>query len=185
MRGDSSRARKAARYSHPRGTRTPGRYSIRSRYPTPWLRRAAPFSDNNVRLALKYAIDRQAMVDVILGGHGAARGADAADLYFQHSRTNSLTLEDGIISTANSGIQQGVGLLGRKAKLGLDVVHDQAADLYHDARAAGIKRIVQVENDAPRHSIYLKPLRTVHSAETTFSWNRSISKLLPTMRGVR
>jgi TldD protein len=38
------------------------------------------------------------------------RGADAADLYFQHSRTNSLTLEDGIISSANSGIQQGVGL---------------------------------------------------------------------------
>ncbi len=39
-----------------------------------------------------------------------ARGADEADLYFQHSRTNSLTLEDGIISSANSGIKQGVGL---------------------------------------------------------------------------
>ena len=39
-----------------------------------------------------------------------ARGADEADLYFQHTRTNSLTLEDGIVSRANSGIQQGVGL---------------------------------------------------------------------------
>ena len=39
-----------------------------------------------------------------------ANGADAADLYFQHSRVNSLTLEDGIVSNANSGIQQGVGL---------------------------------------------------------------------------
>ncbi len=39
-----------------------------------------------------------------------ANGADAADLYFQHSRVNSLTLEDGIVSSANSGIQQGVGL---------------------------------------------------------------------------
>ena len=39
-----------------------------------------------------------------------ARGADAADLYFQHTRNNSLTLEDGIVSNANSGIQQGVGL---------------------------------------------------------------------------
>ena len=37
-------------------------------------------------------------------------GADAADLYFQHTRSNSLTLEDGIVSNANSGIQQGVGL---------------------------------------------------------------------------
>jgi len=39
-----------------------------------------------------------------------ANGADAADLYFQHSRRNSLTLEDGIVSRANSGIEQGVGL---------------------------------------------------------------------------
>jgi TldD protein len=39
-----------------------------------------------------------------------AHGADEADLYFQHSRTNFLTLEDGIVSSANSGIQQGVGL---------------------------------------------------------------------------
>ena len=39
-----------------------------------------------------------------------ARGADAADVYFQHSRNNSLTLEDGIVSSANSGIRQGVGL---------------------------------------------------------------------------
>jgi len=39
-----------------------------------------------------------------------ASGADAADLYFQHSRSNSLSLEDGIVSNANSNIQQGVGL---------------------------------------------------------------------------
>jgi len=39
-----------------------------------------------------------------------SRGADAADLYYQHTRTNSLTLEDGIVSSAYSGIQQGVGL---------------------------------------------------------------------------
>jgi peptide/nickel transport system substrate-binding protein len=40
-------------------------------YVFPMDARAAPFSDNNVRLALKYALDRQAMVDTILGGHGA------------------------------------------------------------------------------------------------------------------
>ena len=39
-----------------------------------------------------------------------ARGADAADLYFQHRRSNFLTLEDGIVSSASSTIQQGVGL---------------------------------------------------------------------------
>ncbi len=40
-------------------------------YCFPMDSRASPFSDNNVRLALKYAIDRQQMVDTILGGHGA------------------------------------------------------------------------------------------------------------------
>ena len=39
-----------------------------------------------------------------------SRGSDASDVYFQHSRYNSLTLEDGIVSSANSGIEQGVGL---------------------------------------------------------------------------
>ena len=39
-----------------------------------------------------------------------ASGADAADLYFQHTRSNSLSLEDGIVSNASSNIQQGVGL---------------------------------------------------------------------------
>ncbi|MEM9689532.1 MAG: TldD/PmbA family protein [Pseudomonadota bacterium] len=39
-----------------------------------------------------------------------ANGADAADLYFQHSRNNFVQLEDGIVSNANSRISQGVGL---------------------------------------------------------------------------
>ncbi|MDP1577971.1 MAG: ABC transporter substrate-binding protein, partial [Cypionkella sp.] len=33
--------------------------------------RAAPYNDNNVRLALKYAFDRQELVDKILAGHGS------------------------------------------------------------------------------------------------------------------
>jgi TldD protein len=39
-----------------------------------------------------------------------ASGADVADLYFQHTRNNFLQLEDGIVSNAYSGIEQGVGL---------------------------------------------------------------------------
>lgn len=39
-----------------------------------------------------------------------ARGADAADLYFQYARQNYIILEDGIISRAYSQIDQGVGL---------------------------------------------------------------------------
>jgi len=40
-------------------------------YVFPMDSRVAPFSDNNVRLALKYAFDRQELVDKILAGHGS------------------------------------------------------------------------------------------------------------------
>ena len=39
-------------------------------YTFPMDTRAAPFSDNNVRMALKFALDRQEMVDKILNGYG-------------------------------------------------------------------------------------------------------------------
>jgi peptide/nickel transport system substrate-binding protein len=40
-------------------------------YTFPMDTRSAPFADNNVRMALKHAIDRQQMVDKVLYGHGA------------------------------------------------------------------------------------------------------------------
>jgi TldD protein len=40
----------------------------------------------------------------------ASRGADDADLYFQHARSTSVTFEDGIVSRASTSIDQGVGL---------------------------------------------------------------------------
>lgn len=39
-----------------------------------------------------------------------ARGADRADMYFEHTRYNQLRMEDGLISSARSIIDQGVGL---------------------------------------------------------------------------
>jgi len=39
-----------------------------------------------------------------------SRGAGYADLYFQHSRGTSLVLEDGIVSRASTGVDQGVGI---------------------------------------------------------------------------
>ncbi len=38
------------------------------------------------------------------------RGADAADIYFQHRRANWIMMEDGIISQAYSSIDQGAGM---------------------------------------------------------------------------
>ena len=39
-----------------------------------------------------------------------SNGADAADIYFQHKRGNSLALENGVVAIADSMIEQGVGL---------------------------------------------------------------------------
>lgn len=39
-----------------------------------------------------------------------ARGGDFADLYFEHQRTSSLLLEEGIIRTASAGITCGLGV---------------------------------------------------------------------------
>ncbi|HYF52481.1 MAG TPA: TldD/PmbA family protein [Planctomycetota bacterium] len=39
-----------------------------------------------------------------------SRGAEFADLYFQHSRSTSIGLEDGIISRANASVDRGVGI---------------------------------------------------------------------------
>ncbi|MCP4868508.1 MAG: twin-arginine translocation signal domain-containing protein [Proteobacteria bacterium] len=40
----------------------------------------------------------------------SSRGADLADLYFQYRRSNSISMEDGIISRADSSVDEGVGL---------------------------------------------------------------------------
>ncbi len=60
-----------------------------------------PFSD-------WFGIDG-ATVRTVLAELGAA-GADFADLYFEHSRSTSISMEDGIIGEATSNITQGVGL---------------------------------------------------------------------------
>src|SRR4051794_5681004 len=38
------------------------------------------------------------------------RGGDFADLYFEHHRTSSLLLEEGIIRTASAGVTCGLGV---------------------------------------------------------------------------
>ena len=55
-----------------------------------------------------FAVDQATVARVM--SELTANGADAADLYFQHIRSNNLRLEDGIVSAASSDIQQRAGL---------------------------------------------------------------------------
>ncbi len=64
----------------------------------------SPLSDHLAWFSVDQATLGRVMAEL------TARGADAADLYFQHSRDNSITMEDGIISRASTSVDQGVGL---------------------------------------------------------------------------
>lgn len=55
-----------------------------------------------------FGIDEKVIAKVM--AEMMAGGADFADVYFQHSRSNSVRLEDGLVSSASTGIDQGVGL---------------------------------------------------------------------------
>ncbi len=65
-----------------------------------------------------------------------SRGAKHADMYFQHSRSNSVRMEDGIISQANSSIDQGVGL---RVVVGDQVGYAFTEDLTEEAMKAAAR----------------------------------------------
>ena len=72
-----------------------------------------------------------------------ANGADAADLYFQHQRSNSLSMEDGIISRANSNIMQGVGL---RVVIGEQTGYAFTEDLTLDSMLAAARTAAAIAN---------------------------------------
>lgn len=72
--------------------------------PTATLVGAAPDDP----FAAWFGVDQQTVRQVL--AELGRNGADFADLYFQHKRSTSIRMEDGIIGEASSSISQGVGL---------------------------------------------------------------------------
>ncbi len=81
-----------------------------------------------------------------------SRGAEFADLYFQHVRTTSLSLEDGIISRASTGVDQGVGI---RAVIGDQVGYAFSESLEADAIYAAARTAAAIaegtKNVPPQH----------------------------------
>ncbi len=112
-----------------------------------------------------------------------ARGADTADLYFQHSRSNSLTLEDGIVSAAHSGIEQGVGL---RVVIGDQTGYAFTEDLTMPSMLAAARTAAAIANGsqvvAPQA---YNPLATGDLYTTTVPWSDvGIEQKLPVMKHV-
>ena len=84
-----------------------------------------------------------------------ARGATHADAYFQHARTNSVRMEDGIISQAASHIEQGVGL---RVVVGDQVGFAFTEDLTEQAMLAAARTASAIASGggaaAPEHFTY-------------------------------
>jgi len=110
-----------------------------------------------------------------------SRGADNADLYFQHTRNNSLTLEDGIVSSANSGIQQGVGL---RVVIGDQTGYAFTEDLTLQSMLAAARTASAIASGsqtiAPQS---FNPLETGNLYTTTVPWaDVGVDQKLPVMK---
>ena len=112
-------------------------------YTFPMRSDQAPWNDNNIRQALKYAVDRQEMVDKILFGYGSVGndhpiGAgqrffnteleqktldpDKAKYYLKQSGLSSLSVELSVADAAFAGaVDAGVLYQNSAAKCGIDI----------------------------------------------------------------
>ena len=126
-----------------------------------------------------FGVDQQTVARVM--SELTSRGADAADLYFQHSRNNSLTLEDGIVSSANSEIQQGVGL---RVVIGEQTGYAFTEDLTLASMLAAARTASAIASGskitAPQS---FNPLKTGDLYTTTVPWaNVGVDQKLPIMK---
>lgn len=119
-------------------------------YCFPMDSRSAPFNDNNVRLALKYAFDRQELVDKILGGHGAVSNdnpigpanryyfaemeaktydPDKAKFYLKEAGLDKLEVSLAAANAAFSGAVDAAVLMNEKASVaGITINVDRVPD---------------------------------------------------------
>src|SRR3989304_6951664 len=68
----------------------------------------ALFATANATLLAPYALDNQQLQTVF--GQIMAHRVDYADLYFQYNRSESWSLEEGIVKSGSFNIDQGVGV---------------------------------------------------------------------------
>ncbi|MCE2435213.1 MAG: TldD/PmbA family protein [Candidatus Latescibacteria bacterium] len=100
--------------------------------------------------ATLFGIDESVVAQAL--SEAMSRGAEFADLYFQHVRTTSLSLEDGIISRASTGVDQGVGI---RAVIGDQVGYAFSESLEADAIYAAARTAAAIaegtKNVPPQH----------------------------------
>jgi len=87
---------------------------------------------------------------------------DAADLYFQHSRSESWMLEDGIVKEGNHSIEQGVGVRAMSGEKTGFAYSDEIVlpELLTAARSA--RAIAQSGSDSHAHALTARNARSLY-----------------------
>jgi TldD protein len=132
------------------------------------------------RLLSPFAIDEAALARVF--GHILTRGVDYADLYFQYSRTEAWTLDEGIVKAGSFNIEQGVGVravAGEKSAFAYsDDISLGALTSAADATRAIARQAGDGRAPVPRHGgglrLYapLDPVASLDSAAKVALLNR-------------
>jgi TldD protein len=91
-----------------------------------------------------FAIDEEVVRKVM--AELGSRGADHADLYLQHSRSNSLTFRDGIVSKASTAIAQGAGL---RVVVGDQVGYAHTEDLSLESLLQAARSAAAIASGSP------------------------------------
>lgn len=129
-------------------------------YVFPMDARAAPFTDNNVRLALKYAFDRQEMVDKILAGHGSVSNDNpigpANRYFFEDMEPKTYDPDKAKFHLKEAGMET-LEVTLSAADAAFSGAVDAAVLMSEKAAAAGITITVdRVPNDGYWDNIWMK-----------------------------
>ena len=128
-----------------------------------------------------FAVDEATIATVM--AELTANGADTAELYFQHQRTNFLGMEDGIVSRANSGILQGVGL---RVVIGEQTGYAFTEDLTLPSMLAAARTAAAIANGSrvvPPQAF--NPMRTGELYTTEVPWaDIGVDRKLPILKRV-
>src|ERR1700730_12100002 len=123
---------------------------------------AAPMFDVAERMILTPSGLDEGRLSTVLGTV-MSRGVDYADLYFQLSREESWSLEDGIVKEGSHSIEQGVGVRAISGeKTGFAYTDEvllpallEASDAARAIARSGGKNAVKTSQRAVTHRLYL------------------------------
>ncbi|HXF65523.1 MAG TPA: metalloprotease TldD [Burkholderiales bacterium] len=124
------------------------------------LEQESPFATANEVLLAPYALDANRLEAVF--GQILAHRVDHADLYFQYTRSESWSLEEGIVKSGSFNIEQGVGVRAVSGEKTAFAYSDDISLPALEAAARATRAIArqgksgraQVARRAPGHNLY-------------------------------